>query len=306
MPSWFIKAAIQGGISLLPNPQRFNRLFQQYVTKSLTLRDDYVLEKWHKVETHLELYKKYGKESRPSSCLEIGTGWFPIVPIGFALCGVQSVISIDTQPLTNVQGALEVARAYVRLVDSGRIVLPQTPLSATRLELLRTLGATSTLDDVFTPIGVSTLVADARRIPMPNGCIALITSNNTFEHIPGEILRGILTDFRRVLEDDGVMSHQVDMSDHFANFDSKIDVYNFLQFSESVWKYFNTSLQYQNRLRVSDFRNLFRETGWDIVHERNHSKDATRLPKLAPEFSRYEEDDLLVHNTWHVVRKAQS
>lgn len=304
MPSWFLKAAIQGGISLLPDPQKFNRLFQQYVTKSLTLRDEYVLEKWSKVETHLQYYSERCGVEPPASCLEIGTGWFPIVPIGLALRGAGSVTTIDTQPLTHAEGARDVARAYVRLIDAGRIRLPDNERSAQRLAHLRTLTEHADLDAVFGPLGISTLVADARRIPMPDACMSLITSNNTFEHIPGPVLKGILDDFRRVLKNDGVMSHQIDMSDHFANFDSSIDVYNFLQFPEHIWRFFNTSLQYQNRLRVNDFRQLFHDTGWEVLSERNQSKDATLLPKLAPEFQRYSVEDLLVHNSWFVVRKA--
>lgn len=305
MPSWFLKAAIQGGISLLPNPQKFNRLFQQYVTKSLTLRDEYVLEKWSKVDTHLQYYSEHCGAAPPSSCLELGTGWFPIVPIGLALRGVGSVTTIDTQPLTNAEGARDVAKAYVRLIDAGRIRLPELELSAQRLAHLRTLTSNAGLEEVFGPLGISTLVGDARRIPMPDACMSLITSNNTFEHIPGPVLRGILDDFRRVLKNDGLMSHQIDMSDHFANFDSSIGVYNFLQFPEHVWRFFNTSLQYQNRLRVNDFRKLFQDTGWEILSERNLSKEANSLPKLAPEFTRYSEEDLLVHNSWFVARKAR-
>jgi hypothetical protein len=37
VPSWYLKAVLQGGMSHLPDPQRWNRLFQRHVTKGLEL-----------------------------------------------------------------------------------------------------------------------------------------------------------------------------------------------------------------------------------------------------------------------------
>ena len=62
--------------------------------------------------------------------------------------------------------------------------------------------------------------------------VDFICSNNTFEHIPQEILRDILVEFKRVLHPNGLMSHFIDMSDHFAHFDSRITIYNFLQIQQ--------------------------------------------------------------------------
>ncbi len=59
--------------------------------------------------------------------------------------------------------------------------------------------------------------------------VDFICSNNTFEHIPADILSAILREFKRVIKPGGLMSHFIDMSDHFAHFDSRITIYNFLE-----------------------------------------------------------------------------
>jgi hypothetical protein len=64
------------------------------------------------------------------------------------------------------------------------------------------------------------------------------------------------------------MSHAIDMSDHFAHFDKSINVFNFLQYSDSLWKMIDNSIQPQNRLRVSDFRALYKKLDIPVTTEK--------------------------------------
>jgi hypothetical protein len=63
------------------------------------------------------------------------------------------------------------------------------------------------------------------------------------------------------------MSHFIDMSDHFAHFDSKINIYNFLKFSDQEWKWINNSIQPQNRLRIDDYRKIYQSLNIPISAE---------------------------------------
>jgi hypothetical protein len=63
-------------------------------------------------------------------------------------------------------------------------------------------------------------------------------------------------------------------------------------------------LIWQNRLRISDYRDLFNLTGWHITRETNHSGklDDLRKIKLAREFQNYRKEDLLVLTSWIIAR----
>jgi hypothetical protein len=63
-------------------------------------------------------------------------------------------------------------------------------------------------------------------------------------------------------------------------------------------------LTWQNRLRISDYRALFSETGYQIVKEANSSGSPEDLKKikLAPEFHSYSMEDLLVTISWLVAK----
>ncbi len=83
-----------------------------------------------------------------------------------------------------------------------------------------------------------------------------------------------------VKKDRGVMSHFIDMSDHFAHFDRSINIYNFLQFSDRQWKWIDNSIQPQSRLRIDDYRSMYQELEIPISQETFRSGDITELQSI--------------------------
>lgn len=307
MPPWIVKAAIQGTLSRLPNPQRWNRLFQKYVTRSLDLADDYFLEKWSQCERHVANYRRHTGEEPDVGfrALELGTGWFPITPIGLALSGATEVVSIDLQDLLAHERVVETLKRYGRHIASGRITAA-APDAIGRIEHLLDRAPELSAREMLAELGIRARLADARDSGLPDDSIDLICSNNTLEHIPRGVIVDIFREFRRLLAPGGLMSHHIDLADHYANFDRSITVYNFLKYSQRLWPLFNNDLQYQNRLRIADFRDIHAEAGWEILGEDNdaESLDVLRSVRVAPEFQRYSEEDLAVYSTWMTARPA--
>jgi ubiquinone/menaquinone biosynthesis C-methylase UbiE len=124
------------------------------------------------------------------------------------------------------------------------------------------------LDEILLKLNIEYLIEDARKLSLPDNSIDLINSNNTFEHIYPEILIPILKDFKRVLnKNGGIMSHFIDMSDHFANFDKSINKFNFLMYSDKQWKWIDNSIQPQNRLRIYDYKKIYQDLEIPISFE---------------------------------------
>lgn len=305
--SWYLKAALQGAMSLLPDPQRYNRVFQRYVTRSLELREPYFLEKWGQCERHLANYHRQTGTHEPGGfvALELGTGWFPITPVGLALSGARCVYTIDLEDLLAHERVVDTLRFYRELAARGRITLPAPDAEE---KLRHALGRAHELDarSLLAEIGVVPLLTDARRIPLGAQSVDLLCSNNTLEHIPKGVLTEIFREFGRLVSERGVMSHFIDLADHYANFDPSITVYNFLRFSPRVWPLFNNSIQYQNRLRISDYRRIHEEAGWSLLDEESTRRplDELRSVPLAKEFAGYSEQDLSVYASWTVARPA--
>jgi hypothetical protein len=306
MTSWLAKAAVQGAVSLLPESDRLNHLLQRHVTGSAALTRDGFALKLDQCRRHLEAYRRHRAADRDraaGSALELGTGWYPIVPVGLALAGVERVTTIDVRPLCDLACAHETVGRFAAALDAGALRghLPEIdPGRAERLRRLAAGPATGDPRDLLEPLGIGLLVGDARHTGMPAASVDLFVSNNTFEHIPPEVLRAIVREFHRLARPAAVMDHFVDISDHYAHFDPRITEFNYLRYGERAWRLFNNRLQYQNRLRISDYRAILAEAGFRVVAEEAERGTAEQLEQLEPaaRFRRYSREDLLVLRCW--------
>ncbi len=291
-------------------------MFQRYATGSLDLDDAYFLEKWQQCANHVRQLELAGGSIDGCVVAELGTGWFPITPVGLALAGAGRVLSIDRHALLQRPQLVHTLEHYRRHLEAGTISLPDgsTPddsTSTNRVETAlalidRVLVDGLSLADMVAALRIELLVTDARDVALPDDEIDLFVSNNTLEHIPADVLPDIFTEFRRIGKPTSIMCHFVDMADHYVTFDRSITVYNFLRYSDQRWRWFNNDLQFVNRLRLSDFVRMHRETGWKIIETSNLTRPLAELRSipLAAEFGRYDEDDLLVYATWLTSQPA--
>src|SRR4029079_7515865 len=96
-----------------------------------------------------------------------------------------------------------------------------------------------------------------------------------------------------------------DLRDHYAKFDRKVGVYNSLRFSSRQWRYLDSRLEPQNRLRRPDFLRLVDECGFDLLAEDSHNGNDAHFARVtpAPEFGRYDEADLRIVDMWIAARR---
>ncbi|MGB3802242.1 MAG: class I SAM-dependent methyltransferase, partial [Lewinella sp.] len=270
MKKWVLKAVVQKAISYLPYKERVNFFFQKYVTKGVELSDEHFGYKLDAARDHLRFYKKYGTVPlAQATALELGTGWYPIVPTLLYLAGFDRIVSVDIRSWMTVDRQLTALRKILAYQQDGRLAEFVPDMLPERLEKLRRLsaGPPESVAAYNEAIHLDARIMDARQLAFPDHSFDLICSNNTFEHVYPEVLRGILLEFRRVWKPDGVMSHFIDLSDHFAHMDDRITIYNFLRFSARDWARIDNDIQPQNRLRWPDYREMYREVGLPVREE---------------------------------------
>ncbi len=306
MPPWQIKSAIQGCVSLLPFGEHLNRFFQLYVSQ--TLQDDYQFfyTKWWRCLRHLTHYQKHCPQPKGGfTALELGTGWFPMVPVGLFLCGAKRVWTIDITPRLSPARVIKTLEVYRDLADQGHLegVSPRALHRLQRvLNNVQGHPRRQFVERILAALNITPLIKDARRTGFSKRSIDLIVSNNTLEHVHPKLLPDIFKEFKRIASPAGIMSHFIDMGDMYANFDKSITPFNYLRFSDRVWPIFNSKFNYVNRLRITDFRDLHQKAGWQLLQEDNKKgspEELTGIP-LADRFRRYDLDDLLVYESWIV------
>lgn len=304
MPHWLIKSAAQRAISWLPGRHRWNELFQKHVTHSIDLTAQRFEARLEYARRHLDnfLELRPHRADRFRVC-ELGTGWFPVVPISLLLCGAGEVCSYDIAPLLSGSRLRDTFEKFGDYERSGALARFLPRLRPERWKRMREVAATAGQappEAVLEQLDIRVRVRDARDTGLPPGTIDLFVSTGVLEYIPVPELKAILAEFKRLGSRDAVQSHYLNLVDQYSYFDPSITPFNFLKFPSRRWKYLNSPLTWLNRLRISDYRQLFAEAGYRVTRENNTSGSAEDLRKirLAPEFQHYKQEDLLVLISW--------
>jgi hypothetical protein len=291
MKKWIAKALVQKVLSLLPGAHGWNKWFQKYVTRGYWLTPDLFARKRRHAVEHLEAYQRWHTPSGsvPKTALEIGTGWYPVVPLSLIAAGVDRVYSVDIVWLCTRE---QLERTLDLFLQEPHLDAAVRARFATVRNQLNRQPLHQSLED----LGIHYLIGDARRLNLPADSVDLIHSNNTFEHIPEPVLEGILSEFERVLRPGGVQTHFVDLTDHFAHFDRSITPYHFLQFSDRAWRWIDNGIQPMNRMRQSDYLRMYERVGIRPVEHTWEPGDLQALARVrrSKRFAAYTAEDAAV------------
>jgi methyltransferase family protein len=305
MASWLLKALVQRSIAALPNPRYWNELLQERVTRSLELTDERFDGSLNNCTNHWKQFQRYGSTGRDSfSAFELGTGWFPVVPIGLFLCGAREVWTWDVAPLLKLDRLKLTIGRFLELDQRQRLQdhLPVLPERVAALREVMTFFESSRRREpvqLLERIGIHYRVGNASRSGLASEAVDLIVSDVTLEYVSPAELYEILREFRRIAAPGAVMSHSIDLSDQYASFDPSITKFNFLRYSDSFWRRLSNPIISLSRLRISDYRRAFSDSHFQIVHEFSLRGDPTELARtpVATRFHDYDIDDLLVLHT---------
>jgi Methyltransferase domain len=301
---WLLKAMVQKALSILPGGRIGNTLLQQHLTKSQELNDARFELALQRCRKHLESYFAIRGHSQGGfSVLELGTGWYPLIPIGMYLCGASDIWTFDVEPLLSPERTRIALRFFSRYAQRGTLTNLLTWIEAGRLRFLLDLAQRSegsTVSEILQPIQIYPVVGDASKTKLRSGSIDFFFSNATLQYVPEEAIAALFREFRRLAAPSAGMSHFISTRDDFAFFDVSITSYNFLKFSDATWRLFAGAIHSQNRLRPSDYKRLHKTGRWTISAEdsiQGCPEDLRRVD-LAEKFREYSQEDLLCLETW--------
>lgn len=122
--------------------------------------------------------------------------------------------------------------------------------------------------------------------------VDLVFSQAVLEHISRDDFLSTMLECKRILKQNAISSHQIDLRDHLGG------ALNNLRFSEKVWEsnFFSKSGFYTNRIQYSQMLSLFKEAGF--TNESNIIKQWNKLPtprnRMSVEFKNIQDDELRV------------
>lgn len=308
MNKWIAKAALQKCISFLPYKHKINYFFQKHVTKGVILTDDLFETKLLHCNQHISEYRKFNNKLSGFATLELGTGWHPIVPIGMYLNNASYIYSADIKLLVTDKSMRETIKKFIQYHNSSKLIQILPTYNIQKIKILqKIIDLNYDLDRTLREVNMKIIIGNIYKSEhITLNQIDLIHSNNTLEHIQVDQLKKILIFFRKVISIDGIMSHFIDLSDHFSHMDKNVTPFNFLKFSDNVWHLIDNNIQPQNRLRISEYRKLIEETKWKILDEqviRGAKKDLENI-KISNKFKAEPVENLLVTHALIISKPA--
>ncbi len=242
---------------------------------------------------------RHGATVKGAAVLEIGTGWVPLAPIVFAFFGAGSIISADINKYY-IPGLLR--KAVNRLVQNKDILVEQFTGSIPADDIERGVGLLCRFKDspesLLEKMNIQLLSPiDAGAMSFKDNQFDIFFSIDTLEHICRNDIISITGEAGRIIRPGGACLHLIDSADHFSYTDKKIPMINFLQYPTKTWSRYCNAFTYHNRLRGSDYNDIFLMSSFDIEgHEFTIDDESLRLLRsgfrIDDEFSRYDYREL--------------
>ncbi len=293
-------------LSYAPRGRELNHYVQKHVSRRLPRSEqDFDRHALTGGVRHLEALDRVrpGIDRSALHCYEFGAGWDLIGAICMWALGVDRQTVVDINPNLGL--------------DLVNDTIHRFATDADRLE--RLLGARlrrpddspmADVTELATRFGITYLAPqDARAMPLADASVDFITNTFTLEHIPPDDIDAILREARRLMAPGAIISSQIDMQDHYHYVQSTVSVYNYLRYTRWRWRWLNSPLHWQNRLRHSQYVQLFERAGFELVSDdpaTPTSQDLAELREIeiAPAFARFSIIDLGTKHT-HVVARPR-
>lgn len=267
--NWKLKARLQNLIGILPSSLGYHLYY--YAQRHFGgLRSVNPIRRLKAGVGIMDRIRQHNQAIESQTFLEIGTGRSVNLPIALWLCGASRVITVDLNPYLKpelVSEDISFMRDNQQKVKDVFGSYSHQPIFQERFERLLTHARNMSTRRLLSALNIECMApADATMLALESHSVDYHVSYTVFEHIPPEILHGILLEGQRILRKGGLFVHCIDMSDHFSHSDTSISAINFLRFNESEWnRYSGNRYMYHNRLRVDDYVHLIGKAELEVL-----------------------------------------
>lgn len=301
---WRVKGVMQKVLGALPGGEALHFQLQRRLGGLRDLRREFAM----KIDDWQGMVEQLHAHHHPivgATLVEIGSGWYPTLPLALHLAGARAVHTCDLNRLLKPDLMRDCARLLgdelPRIARVAGVPLEevQARFAALRLDADTPEAMTGGAVRYHAPCDVAAL-------PLPDGSVDVVFSNSVLEHVPPEALPSLHAGARRLLRSGGAAFHSVNCGDHYAYVDHTIHQLNYLQFSDAQWAFWNNRFLYQNRLRAHELVAGARLAGLQVVHDTSHARPA-RLAQLqamtvAPQFAGIAPEQLCITTVDFIAR----
>lgn len=151
-------------------------------------------------------------------------------------------------------------------------------------ELLAKAVAVDSFESYYDLMGFRYVVDPDGMLETVSPGYRLAVSSDVLEHVPAQTLPAYFARLLEVLEPGGFSVHQIDLVDHFYYFDPTTSPKQYYRYDDESWqRWFDSDVQYINRVQRPDWVALFDGAGFETVELQDVS-EALGPMTLAPQY----------------------
>lgn len=147
--------------------------------------------------------------------------------------------------------------------------------------------------DAIADLDLDYRVDSSGHMPWPDGSFDVVWSHSVLEHVPEPA--SLLAEIHRVIRTGGHHVASIDLETHLGGREDPEHMYEFLKYPQWMWNLMTSHRSgFVNRLRLSQWRSLFAQAGFEITGERIRSaRCGLDELRAVPYLRSYADEDLL-------------
>ena len=313
MIKWYIKYLLSTILGIMPFRHKLHQLAQKII-------GSHVLDEEEMLSRALELLllskKHMNGDIHNLNLLEIGTGWYPYVPIISYLLGARNIVTVDINPWLTHENLHKTIKSVIKnsCEIQKSLAVDEHSYRSNINKLKEIVDAKPTNLSILKELNINYLPGmDVNDIKVSDqDKFDIILSANVLEHIDPDMLAKIYRSMIEVSSETGIMVHRFNPADHFAKLSGS--TLTFLTVSDFVWNTFlgGRGISYHNRLRASEHVGLHNSNGWSIqfwanaVDQRAVEGVKSGAVKLTDRYLNMEIEDVCTFYCWLVSGKGKA
>lgn len=303
---YYLKLVVQFFLKVFPKEMRFavnerlSRFFKKQKGSGL---------KQKRIENaiaHFSKIKQMGDlKIEDKTILKFGTGWHCMDIILLYLLGAKKIYTVDHHLHTSFD-SFKITFDFIIASDIQQHynleALVSKNIFEERVSILdeKINNCEGSILDLFKELNIHFIKRDSCRLISTDleDRIDLFYSESTLQRIPWNELRSSVEIIINKMNNRGVLFHKIDLKDINAinRISTKSWELGYLKYSDAVFNFLTSSLNYQNRMRESDFLKLFEQNGLKrlSVESLLRDEDVKKLKefRVAKRFRAYKLNDL--------------
>jgi SAM-dependent methyltransferase len=246
-----------------------------------------------RVKRMLRIVKHYNIIRDGDRILEVGTGWLHWEALTLRLFYDVQAVLFDVWDNRQLAGLKNYVQQLSELLESKDSFGLSDLESSRARSLIGAVLKVESFDELYKLLGFEYVLESSGNLTrLPDNRFQMVVSAGVLEHVGREGVPGLIKETHRILKPEGWALHSIDTSDHLAHYDTKVSKKLYLSFPERTWKcWFENEVQYINRIRRSEWLEVFQSNGFELIEEATDQTDISGV-RLADQYADADRRDL--------------